>query len=215
MDGGTGEAYCSVPLGGTIPADGYFVIAHPAVEGAANATNPALRDAADLFAEASDLQNGPDAVLLLDPAGEVADALAYGEFAAGQATAGEGAPATGVAPGSSLTRDFRHTDLDDNRTDFLESSLPTPGGPPADPCQPSFCQEPGETVCVALADDYRCECAADHVRAPDGLCLPVDPSLCDPACAGVDEVCAGLAAPGICLCKPGTHRDDADDCVPD
>jgi hypothetical protein len=69
-------------------------------------------------------QNGPDAVQLLDSDDNIVDALQYGN--AGQFNSGEGAFASDVAPGKTLTRDNAHADTDDNKADF-SSADPTVG----------------------------------------------------------------------------------------
>ncbi len=65
-------------------------------------------------------------MVLTDSAGEIADALQYGD--AGAFNSGEGTPAVDVAGGNSLSRDSAHTDSDDNAADFLEGA-PSPGAP--------------------------------------------------------------------------------------
>lgn len=121
VNGSSGEVYRTVPLSGAVlPADGILVLASAAAAGAVLA-------ARDLVA-AVDWQNGPDAVLLRDPAGLVADALQYGD--AGVHGAGEGTPAPDVAPGSSLARRGFGLDSDDNARDFAVLEVPTPGRAP-------------------------------------------------------------------------------------
>ncbi|MDX1384237.1 MAG: lamin tail domain-containing protein [Thermoanaerobaculia bacterium] len=117
INGADGSVYRTVDLtGATIPADGLLVVAGSGALGAVAAAKD--------FEGSVDWQNGPDAVLLVDDEGAVADALQYGD--AGAFNMGEGAPAPDVAGGSSLSRDGGHTDTDDNATDFTEG-VPTPG----------------------------------------------------------------------------------------
>ena len=117
VNGSTGTPYRTIDLtGSSIPLDGIFVIA------TASASID-LAAARDLIGNV-DWQNGPDAIQLRDPFGEVIDALQYGD--AGEANAGEGAPALNVEPGFSLSRDPRSTDTDDNAADF-RAATPTPG----------------------------------------------------------------------------------------
>ena len=75
-----------------------------------------------------DLQNGPDSLVLRDPAGSVVDALGYGAFGMGAgAYAGEGMPAPDPPAGHSLARRFANLDTDDNAVDFVVLAMPTPG----------------------------------------------------------------------------------------
>ena len=73
-----------------------------------------------------DLENGPDAVRLTSPEG-VSDVLGYGALT--WASYFEGRPAEDVPPGSSLARATDGFDSDDNASDFLALSPPTPGAP--------------------------------------------------------------------------------------
>ncbi|MFQ5697833.1 MAG: lamin tail domain-containing protein [Myxococcota bacterium] len=126
VNGADGRVGPVLPLSGLIPGDRFFVVADVAsgVTGVANA---------DLMLD-FDLQNGPDSVVLRDPAGSVVDALGYGSFAAGEIFAGEGNPAADPSAGSSVARVFANLDSDDNQVDFQSQSLPTPGfGPVAIP----------------------------------------------------------------------------------
>lgn len=80
-----------------------------------------------------DAQNGPDCLQLLDPGGELVDALGYGSPLPAVAINGnacyEGTPAPDVPAGSSLTRSVEHTDSDDNEADWKPQLTPTPGEP--------------------------------------------------------------------------------------
>jgi hypothetical protein len=71
------------------------------------------------------MQNGPDALAIWNCAGEVVDALAYGD---GDALGGEGAVAPGVR-GASLGRPHGAADTNDNAADFRELLRATPGAP--------------------------------------------------------------------------------------
>ena len=118
VNGSNGESYRTVSLdGAVVPEDGILVIT-------TSSASADLLTHSDFFAEV-DWQNGPDAVQLVDPQGNIIDALQYGD--AGVNNAGEGAPAVDVDAGWSLTRDLFGTDTNDNLTDFLASSSPTPG----------------------------------------------------------------------------------------
>jgi hypothetical protein len=121
VNGTGGSVYLSVPLSGSIPADGVFVIADDGGGGATLVGN------ADLVADA-DFQNGPDSILLRD-GDTVLDAVGYGDFSSA-VFAGEGIPAAAVPAGSSLARFDPLLDTDDNQADFTALALPTPGTVP-------------------------------------------------------------------------------------
>jgi hypothetical protein len=138
VNGADGAVTPSVPLVGTIPADGFFVVADDDGSGGTGVAN------ADLVVN-FDLQNGPDSLVLRDAGDVVLDALGYGEFLAGEIFAGEGTPAPDPPTGSSLARLFADVDTDDNFADFVELTLPTPGvGPTSVP-------EPGAGGLLAAA----------------------------------------------------------------
>jgi hypothetical protein len=128
VNGSTGSVYKSIDLsGGVVPMDGIWVIA----TGTASGNTLLHRD----FTAPVDWQNGPDAVQLRDPLGQIVDALQYGD--AGPYNAGEGTPAPDVAAGSCLSRDPFGTDTDDNWSDF-QPAEPSPGlGPLAVVPEPS------------------------------------------------------------------------------
>jgi len=118
INGGTGEIYRTIDLSGAlIPADGILLIATADAVGEVLAN----RD----FVANVDWQNGPDAVQLLNPAGEVIDALQYGD--AKNNNAGEGTPAVDVSAGWSLARFPFAFDSGDNFADFQATEFPTPG----------------------------------------------------------------------------------------
>jgi len=117
VNGANGKPYRTLDLtGAVIPMDGLLVIATVSTIG----TLLAVRD----FVANVDWQNGPDAVLLYDPFGGLADALQYGS--AGTHNSGAGAPAPDPPAGLGLTRDALSTDTGDNARDFF-ASPPTPG----------------------------------------------------------------------------------------
>ena len=120
VNGADGSVTVSIPLSGTLPADGLFVVADQASGGGT------LVAGADLLAN-FDFQNGPDAVVLRDALGAVVDAVGYGVFA------GEGSPAPDPAAGSSVARLFANVDTDDNAADFAALAVPTPGEAPISP----------------------------------------------------------------------------------
>jgi len=150
VNGGDGAIGPTLQLTGSIPADGFFVVAD--TDG--TATQVANVDEVLNF----DLQNGPDSVVLKNALGEVLDSLGYGEFGPADVFAGEGHPAPGAAAGQSVARRFANRDTNDNLADFVLLDVPTPGtGPLAAP-------EPGAAVLLALA--LFCLGAAPWRRSP-------------------------------------------------
>lgn len=118
INGNGGKPYTSFTLSGTIPATGYFVIAHTSTE---------LNVPIDQFSGSADLQNGPDSVHLI--AGDVIlDSVAYGVFDGDNIANGEGNPAPSVTidSGLALGRIPDAQDTGDNEADFQIVS-PTPG----------------------------------------------------------------------------------------
>ncbi|HEY3446373.1 MAG TPA: PKD domain-containing protein [Myxococcales bacterium] len=120
VNGSDGADYNAIALTGTIPADGYFVIAHP------NAKT-AILSQADVTSTKVDFQNGPDSIQLRNGT-TVLDAVGYGTFTATDHFAGEGTAAPDTLDDQSLTRDAACTDTNDNLTDF-HTAVPTPGKP--------------------------------------------------------------------------------------
>jgi hypothetical protein len=136
VNGSNGSVYRTVSIPDTMfPEDGLLVLATSSAAGA-------VLSARDVTANV-DWQNGPDAVLLLNPDGNVADALQYGTLQGWHA--GEGNPAVDVSAGWSLSRDVWASDTGDNATDFAALSAPTPGVGPGAPVP-----EPG-TFALLLA----------------------------------------------------------------
>jgi hypothetical protein len=119
VNGADGAITPSVPLSGTIPSDGFFVVADD--DGSGGTGVPG----ADLIVN-FDLQNGPDSIVLRD-ADVVLDALGYGVFLPAEIFAGEGSPAPDPPSGSSLARTLADVDTGDNLADFVALELPTPG----------------------------------------------------------------------------------------
>jgi hypothetical protein len=119
VNGSGGAIGPALTLSGSIPADGFFVVADDFAGG------PTLVANADLVL-AFDFQNGPDSIVLRSGA-TVLDAVGYGVFAAGDVFAGEGSPAPGAPAGASLARTFADVDTDDNAADFAVLATPTPG----------------------------------------------------------------------------------------
>lgn len=122
VNGANGAVVATLSLNGVIGPTGLFVVADRFADGT---TDVPVFDQLLNF----DIQNGPDSVVLLGPDG-VLDALGFGEFGPGEIFAGEGVPAPGVPPGSSLARIFANVDTDDNAADFEQLLVPTPGEAP-------------------------------------------------------------------------------------
>lgn len=122
FNGANGSTYRSIDLTGMVmPTDGLLVLA-------TSRANSLLAAATDYIANV-DWQNGPDAIQLLNPFGDIVDALQYGitPFSGGEGNAA--ADISGVL-GQSLSRDIFATDTDDNAADFFWGA-PTPGRGPA------------------------------------------------------------------------------------
>ena len=161
VNGASGAAYQKVPLDGhALGQDGLLLIAHPDAA-------PWILDQADLTSSKVDYQNGPDSVALVWE-GLVVDAVAYGEFGAGDHPAGEGAPAEDPAAGWSLTRDADYTDTDDNAADFTAVAQPTPGAPydPEPLCTGDDCEPPCEGECGLTIDGPVTLCGEQVVPGP-------------------------------------------------
>jgi len=98
----------------SIPAGGFFLICDEGWSGESTA------DAVTRLA----LQNGPDAIRLVGPDGNV-DLLGYGQLEYAQMY--EGQPAAGVSSGHSLGRRPDGRDTDVNALDWTSLDVPTPG----------------------------------------------------------------------------------------
>jgi hypothetical protein len=98
--------------GDVVPPGGFYLIAGDDVEAEANAR---VRLA---------LQNGPDAVRLVSPAG-VADCVGWGALTQSEYYEGHAAP--DAPSGASLARMADGGDVDDNATDFRVQVHPSPG----------------------------------------------------------------------------------------
>lgn len=157
INGSGGAVATTLILAGSIPDDGLFVVAD---QSAAGVSEVAAADQLLNF----DLQNGPDSLLLRDAAGELVDAVGFGEFTGDTVFAGEGSPAPDAPAGSSLARLFADQDSDDNVVDFAVLDAPTPGaarfsgatpgpepGPLPDPMTPSTpIPEPSAALLLTL-----------------------------------------------------------------
>lgn len=117
-----GQAQARVMLQGQVGADGLFVLAHPDSPALIKLEADQLDSALERFAQA------PGA-LQIEAKGQRLDAVAFGDFAPGAMTYGEGTPAKAAASEQSIARDKSLSDTDDNATDFRVQRMATPGQP--------------------------------------------------------------------------------------
>ena len=168
VNGADGADEGVVALTGTIGDDGLYVI----VQDTASDAWKALADQQDALI---DLKNGPDSVQLRFGA-VVVDALAYGEFAADEFPAGEGAPARDVQ-GHGLGRFPDGADTNANAVDFTPQQ-PTPGAPNEGPdlCYEVTCETPTPAACQDGATlrvwSSPGTCAAGECSYPDFVDVP-------------------------------------------
>jgi hypothetical protein len=127
INGSDGEPYMSLALDLVIGESGIVTIGGPDPDVALPGT----------------IQNGPDAVRLVDCSGAVVDALAYGE---GIEDLGEGSAAAEAGSGLSLGRCATAFDTDDNGDDFAEAT-PSPGAENDDFVDAEFCGGGGGSEC--------------------------------------------------------------------
>ncbi len=114
VNGSDGEDYQNIDLTGyLIPSDGFFVIAQDS-----SVIN------SDTITTKVNLQNGPDNIELRFK-GITIDALGYGN--GNFIFTGEGLPAPDIAYTNSLSRYPDGEDTDNNISDFIETTLRTPG----------------------------------------------------------------------------------------
>ena len=155
INGANGRVGPVIELLGSIPADGFFVVAD--VSGGVTEVPDA-----DLLAN-FDFQNGPDSLRLVRADGSLIDALGYGSFGPGDVFAGEGAPAIDPPPGSSVARLFANVDSDANDADFAPLAAPTPGTGPLSVPEPPL----AALLAVALiALTPYCRSSAGRARLP-------------------------------------------------
>lgn len=118
----------TIPSGMQTDAEGFFVLAD-AVTNQPGITHVLNADWVANF----DPANGPDCVQLLDPDGNLVDALGYGEplvlRAENNRLCYEGSPAPDAPAGSSLTRQTEAEDTNDNAADWEVHETPSPGLP--------------------------------------------------------------------------------------
>lgn len=119
VNGSNGAVGPTIVLSGSIGSNGLFVVGDQMSDGSTMVVG------ANLLAN-FDFQNGPDSVVLRQ-AEVLVDALGYGVFGPSEIFAGEGAAAPDVTAGASLARLFANIDTDDNASDFVVLSTPTPG----------------------------------------------------------------------------------------
>jgi hypothetical protein len=191
VNGNGGADYNAIALAGTIPASGYFLVAHP---------SGALTAVANQLSSSVDYQNGPDSVQLRQGA-TVIDAVGYGNFASA-VFAGEGSPTPTTPVNWSLSRDSQARDTNDNLVDFSLVGVPTPGRA----AELADAGMPGADAALPGLD-----AAAPGLDAglpgPDAAAPGLDaaaPGL-DAAAPGLDAAAPGLdaAAPGLDAAAPG------------
>lgn len=115
-----------LPEEAEIADESFYVIADGRT-GALETTQVEVFDLIDNF----DPQNGPDGMQLLDREGQLMDSVIYGEGAVSSSddglALGEGSFAEDPSGGFSLSRFPAGFDTDDNATDFIVNSVPSPG----------------------------------------------------------------------------------------
>lgn len=137
INGNGGSEYLTVPLTGTIPADGYYVVGGSAVANVDQVVSADFQNAGSSTGEdcdGIDLRNGSTIV----------DHLCYGTCGAGHVCTGEGGsnapdpfPSGGV--NYALARIPDHSDTDNNGTDWAQTDQLTPGLPNSgEPCDPQY-----------------------------------------------------------------------------
>jgi len=126
INGGDGKTYKSIAIDedGCIVDDGLYLIADTDSNGSSQIEN------ADLLVN-FDPQNGPDAIQLIDPDGQLVDVIGYGDLTISTAGNGlptfEGSPTPKSGSGKSLSRLEDGIDTDNNIVDFIINDSPTPG----------------------------------------------------------------------------------------
>jgi hypothetical protein len=124
VNGADGAVYDRITLLGSTDTNGLFVVAESDVTIATQIANV-------------NLQNGPDAVWLIDRDGGVIDSVSYGE----SGVAAEGRAAAIPAEGRSLARrdtpELAACDSDDNQADFCDTE-PSPGAVNTDCSSPAL-----------------------------------------------------------------------------
>lgn len=122
VNGSNNQPYLTTNLAGVLPPGGYALVADPTVDVPEGVLGFGLPG------RGHDIQNGPDAVRLVDAIGEFVDGVAYGGAVDG---AGEGEVGPGDQnddAGSSIGRCPNGADSDDNAADFRIGAA-SPGAP--------------------------------------------------------------------------------------
>ncbi len=115
-----GRELDELPLDGrSLGDDGFFLVAHPLAR-------DELAALADMTSGFVDLPDSAGSLVLWHRAFPI-DGLAWGSV---RVSRGEGDPAPDVPPEHSLSRNQAHEDSQDNLTDFVDLSSPTPHGDP-------------------------------------------------------------------------------------
>ncbi len=138
INGNNGDSYLTVPLTGTIPADGYYVVGGSAV---ANVDQVVTADFQNAGSSSGDDCDGID---LRNASSVVVDHVCYGVCVTPDNCEGEGGtnapdpfPSQGV--NKAIARIPDHQDTDDNGADWTITETLTPGAPNSGvPCDPQY-----------------------------------------------------------------------------
>lgn len=126
VNGDDGKTYDNISISenSVIGEDGLFVIADVDSSGNSQVEGSDLLDNFDP-------QNGPDSVQLVDPYGNLVDAIGYGNLTLVAAQNGlamyEGAPVVLSGSGKSISRSEGAPDTNNNSEDFVVNTVPSPG----------------------------------------------------------------------------------------
>jgi hypothetical protein len=159
INGNGGTDYLTVPLSGSIPTDGYFVVGGSAVANVDQVVTAYFQNAGSQSGDdcdGIDLRNGSTTV----------DHLCYGICASGHVCNGEGGsnapdpfPST-ASPNSHLARIPDHVDSDSNSVNWIISDELTPGAiNSGEPCDPTYAllvdvRENDENGVPAMLDQF-------------------------------------------------------------
>lgn len=145
INGNGGLSYRTITLHGTIPADGYFVIANAAgVATADQVLNLPANDGVDWQNAGSSSGDDCDGLDLKDASNALIDHLCYGPCANPGGCTGEGgANAPDPFPSQNINKSVAripdHQDTDNNAADWVSSDTPTPGASNSGtPCEPQY-----------------------------------------------------------------------------
>lgn len=125
-EGGVITESITLPDSAVVPDDGLLVIAD-GMTGNLQTTQVAEADLVDNF----DPQNGPESVQLVDPTGKLIDLIGYGAplpvYGENGLPMYEGTPGPDAPAGQSVSRLAGAADTDNNASDFVMNTVPSPG----------------------------------------------------------------------------------------